>query len=151
MVSGRITNCPLHPALVHFPIGAWTLALIGDGVYLFNREPLWWQLAYWAIAAGVATGLPAMAAGLFEITAIEDKHPAWPMATRHTTMMSGAWLVFTIDLLLRDPVAPGQVVALWLPVILSILGMILMVTGGHAGARLVYRYGVGVNGNSEQK
>lgn len=150
MSSCRLGGSPLHPALIHFPIAAWTLALVGDGVYAFYHEPLWWQVAYWAIAAGVVTGLVAMVAGLIELAVIPDNHPAWRSAILHMTLMGGSWLLFTINLLLREPTATAQPTAFWLPPCLSLLAMVLLIVGGHYGARLVYHYGVGVSMGSKE-
>lgn len=139
----RVAGHPLHPALVHFPIAAWTAAWLGDLAYLFVGDALWWRLSYWAIVAGVVTGLAAMTAGLVELTTMGARHPAMGTALRHMAWMGSAWAVFTLDLVLRQPGTPAQPPVLWLLVLLSFAGWLLLLPGGYLGARLVYEYGVG--------
>jgi uncharacterized membrane protein len=139
----RIGGHPVHPAIVHFPIAGWTTACVGDGLYWLNGDVQWWALAYWAMVAGVVSGVVAMAVGMLELMAIPEGHPAWRSANLHAGLMACSWTVFTINLVLRDVHAPAAPPFLWLLMALSLSGMVLLVLGGYQGARLVYDHGIG--------
>lgn len=139
----RIGGHPLHPALVHFPIAAWTLALIGDGVYLATGDPTWWRVAYWAIVGGVVTGLLAMTAGMAELATLPQAHRAWRSVNWHMSLMGSAWTLFTINALLRDVHSPATSTSAGSLAALTLLSFLLLIVGGHFGAKLVYEDGVG--------
>lgn len=140
MSTFKLGGAPLHPALVHFPIAAWTTALVADGVFLFSGQPLAWSVAYWALAVGVLAGLGAMALGWLDFVLLGAEHPALPHVQQHMWFMSGAWSVFLLDLLLRPRDVPAEM-AWWLAVI-TLVGFMVLAIGGHLGARLVYHHGI---------
>lgn len=133
---------PLHPALVHFPIGlllsatladlAWMTGLTGDV-----------QVGAVMMAAGLGAGLLAMGAGLFDLTRL--KPDVVPHATRHMTAVGLAWLGYAVALYLRrDVFSGGTTVALpsfWA----SLVSAALLALGGWLGGRLVYTFGAGVS------
>lgn len=139
----RPGGAPLHPALVHFPIAAWTAGLLADMAYLAAPSPLLWGIGYWALAGGTITGLLAMLAGLLDYAAIPARDPAQVPAQAHLVCMGSCWTLFTLDLVLRDPgTLPGFVPAVWL-VLLTAVAWSLLLAGGHLGAHLVYHHGIG--------
>lgn len=139
----KLGGAPLHPALVHFPIAAWTTALVADGVFLVTEAPLAWAVAYWALAAGALSGLLAMALGWLDYALLAQSHPGRSTAQKHMLVMATAWSLFLLDLLLRNPGAPDSLSG-WLTV-LTLIGFVTLGAGGHMGARLVYYRGINVN------
>ncbi|ABA58519.1 DUF2231 domain-containing protein [Nitrosococcus oceani] len=142
MTGLRLGGAPVHPMLVHFPIVAWTTALLADGVFLITGQPSAWIVAYWALAAGALTGLAAMVPGWVDFLLLDRTHTALPAVQRHMLYMSTAWGIFLLDLLVRTRVPP-ETMPVWLAG-LSLAGFVLLAIGSHRGARLVYYHGVNV-------
>lgn len=138
----RLGGVPLHPALVHFPVAAWTAGLLADGGFLVTGQPLFWGVAYWALAAGVLFGLLAMGAGFTDFLLLGRTHPALGAVQTHMLIMGSAWSIFVLDLLLRTR-EPPSAMPWWLASI-TLLGFVLLAVGSHLGGRLVYYHGVGV-------
>lgn len=141
----RLGGHPLHPALVHFPVVCWTAAPCLDASQILGLLHDGWRFAYWSIALGVILALPAMAAGLLDLIDLGADHPAQATGQRHMLLMGSAWTVYVLDLLLRTPAAPTPSAA-WLGLGMSLVGFALLGVGAHAGAQLVYDFGVGGRG-----
>ncbi len=133
---------PLHPALVHMPIGAWTAALVWDGASLRTGSPFWAGLAWWTIAFGLVAALPAIASGFMEYATIADDEPALRTAHRHMTAMGAAAALYLTSLLLRAPPAAAAEVDP-AAVVCAVAGFLCLAVGGWYGGSLVYRHGVG--------
>lgn len=147
MTGLRFGGVPLHPALVHFPVAAWTASLLADGGFLLTGEPFFWAIAYWSMAIGIVIALVAMTAGFVDFVKLGSEHPAWDAVQRHMLLMGSAWSVFVLDLLLRSREAPDAM-PWWLAGI-TLLGFVLLMIGGHLGGRLVYQHGVGVHRDAQ--
>lgn len=139
---------PLHPALVHFPIAAWVLASLLDGVGMVRPQPLLAQATAGLLAFGCVAGLLAAGAGFLELLRLPDGHPAERAAYRHMALALTSWCLYAGSLALRvhgthwsqmQLVAPG-VAAL----ALSGVGLLAVLITGRLGGTLVYGYGVGV-------
>lgn len=139
----RIGNHPVHPVLVHFPVACWTAAPVTDALFVWLREPAWWQISWWLLAIGCLTGLVAMSAGIVDLFAIPAQDKAQPVAQRHLLLMGSAWCVLLLDLLLRPLSGMPQRMTAWLGLGLSICGWIVLLIGAYAGGRLVYEFGIG--------
>src|ERR1051325_6747979 len=84
LLLGKWLGHPLHPALVHLPIGLWLGAFIfdvcsfcglgGNGLV---------KTSYWFIALGLLSTLIVVPAGLAEWSEIKRDKPAWKMALWH--------------------------------------------------------------------
>ena len=71
---------PIHPAVVHFPFALLLTSTLADLAHLagFWREP---RFAAWLMAWGLAAGLVAMAAGLYDFRRLTGSQV--PHALRH--------------------------------------------------------------------
>lgn len=138
----RLAGVPLHPLLVHFPIAAWVLAVLSDAIFFVIHKPEYWTATYWALAAGALLGLLAMCAGLVDFMLLDQSHPGTDRVQLHMLVMGSAWCVFLLDLLVRKLSVPEA--AAWWQLAISVLGFLLLIVGGHLGARLVYHHGVNV-------
>jgi uncharacterized membrane protein len=132
---------PLHPALVHFPIAFWTLAVVADFTSLHFGESAWhWSAGLLTVGCGMA--VPAMLVGLLELTRVPEGPPLRD-AYYHIGAMLLAFTLFTTRLVLGleqlQAIAPNAI-SLWL----DAGGFIALVVGGGLGSRLVYRHGVAV-------
>ena len=131
---------PVHPALVHFPLG---LMLTGTAADIAGAAGLWPEPRFsaWLIAGGLVAALPAMAAGLFDLRKLDEAQAAHAM--RHMAVMALAWLGYAVALYLRREglavsAAPGAA-----SVAVSVVSAAVLVLGGWLGGELVYRYGAG--------
>lgn len=133
---------PIHPALVHFPIACWSLAVVADFASLPFGE-LAWRWSCGLLIVGCSTAVIAMLAGLLELSRVPEGPPLrdtyW-----HMGVMLLAFTLFTLRLLLGldqwQPVAPNGT-ALWL----DVGGFVCLAVGGWLGGRLVYGHGIGHN------
>jgi len=138
-VSGlKLLGHPLHPAIVHFPVAAWTSVVVTDSLFVALGAPLWWSVSQWLLIVGVVTALGAMTAGFIDLIALPPGEPAQKRALRHMYFMSSAWTMYAIDLLVRFVQIPG-----WAGLAISVIGFLILLAGTHFGAQLVYDYGVG--------
>lgn len=131
---------PLHPALVHFPIACWSLAVAADfGGLLFGEASWRWSGGLLAVGCGMA--VLAMLAGLLELPRVPDG-PAMRDAYLHMGAMFLALTFFSTRLLLRidhfKPLPPDTI-----SLLLDAAGFLALAVGGWVGGRLVYGHGVG--------
>src|SRR5437764_14920709 len=86
-LEGKPLRHPLHPMLVHFPIGLFLLSLLLDLASLaFPSLPNLVRDSFYAMLLGVITTLIAAVPGLVAYTDIRSDHPAKPTATTHQTL-----------------------------------------------------------------
>ncbi len=145
----KLLGHPLHPAIVHFPVAGWTSAVVTDVLFLVIRAPLWWQISLWLLIVGTITALGAMTAGFADLISL-PAGPAQKKALRHMYVMSTAWTVYLIDVLIRF-LASGSLptpALAWAGLALSVVGFLTLLVGTHFGAQLVYDLGVGQTGRS---
>src|SRR3546814_12668366 len=102
---------PLHPALGHFPVACWPLAVAADVAGLWMGETAW-RWSGGLLAAGCAAAVIAMLAGMVELPRVPEGAPmrdAWV----HMGAMLAAFTFFTARLLLRldhlQPLPPDAV------------------------------------------
>jgi uncharacterized membrane protein len=131
---------PLHPALVHFPVACWSLAVATDFASIWLGESAW-QWSGGLLAVGCAMALPAMLAGMMELVRVPEG-TAMRDAWIHMGAMLCAFMFFVTRLLLRlddfEPLAPDTV-----SLILDAGGFVALAIGGWFGGRLVYGHGIG--------
>jgi uncharacterized membrane protein len=133
---------PLHPALVHFPLGlllsataadiAWLAGIVNDG-----------HFGTVLMACGLAMGLVAMGAGLFDLTRLAE--PLVPHAMRHAATVGAAWIGYSVALYLRRDSLVGAADLSTVTVAVSLLSALTLSFGGWLGGRLVYSFGAGVS------
>lgn len=134
---------PLHPALAHFPMGLLPASLAAEALAVFGAAGPWWEMGYWALAAGLAAGVVAAAAGLMDFVGLDDDHPARGTAIRHLTTTGISLALFLGTLLVWGaPGAPAPARLPWV-LILSAAGVLALSIGGWFGGQLVFRFGVG--------
>lgn len=131
---------PIHPALVHFPLG---LLLSATAVDLAEVTGLWSEPRFAALlmAAGLAAALPTMAAGLWDFGRLSESQV--PVAQRHMAAMALAWTGYAAALYLRRESLTGPVEPSMASVALSLAAGAVLGFGSWLGGELVYRYGAG--------
>jgi uncharacterized membrane protein len=131
---------PVHPALVHFPLGLLLTATIADlaavaGVW---SEP---RFTAWLMAAGLAAALPTMAAGLYDFRRLDERQARHAM--RHMAAMALAWLGYAVALYLRRDAFAGAGAPSVASIGVSLASAVALGIGGWLGGELVYRHGAG--------
>jgi uncharacterized membrane protein len=131
---------PLHPAIVHFPVACWSLAVAADFAAL-RFGAVAWGWSGGLLAVGCAMALAAMAAGLLELPRVPEG-AAMRDAYWHMGAMLVALTLFATRLLLRwdhnQLLAPDTI-----SLLLDASGFLALAVGGWMGGRLVYDHGVG--------
>lgn len=133
---------PLHPAVVHFPIGLLLSATLADLLWAVG---LTGDVHVGAVllAGGLGAGLLAMAAGLVDFTRLNQA--IVPHALRHMTAVALAWLGYAVALYLRRDIFSGGTSIGTSTIVISVVSASLLSLGGWLGGRLVYTFGAGVS------
>jgi uncharacterized membrane protein/nitrite reductase/ring-hydroxylating ferredoxin subunit len=144
ILEGKPLRHPIHPMLVHFPIGFFILSLLLDlTTLLFSGTPFLLRSSFYAMLFGVITALLAAVPGFVDYSDIRNDHPGKRTATAHMTLNLLVVAVYGIDLGLRSSsLADLKVSAA--PLILSLVGVGLLSASGYLGGKLVYDEGVAV-------
>lgn len=134
-----IRKHPIHPMLVAFPIGLWVFALVCDLVHAAGGSSVWQAVAIYCIAAGIVGALAAAVPGLIDYFSI-DEAAMKRIANLHLAVNLGAVLVFAINLWLRFRLPADS----YLPLAMSIAGVLAIGVGGWLGGEMVYVKGMAV-------
>jgi uncharacterized membrane protein len=137
----RLFGEPLHPALVHIPLGAMLTMPVWDALGAFHGAEHWWAIGFWTVVLGIVVALAAAAVGFVDYTRLPEG-PAESTGTRHLALMLAGVSVFVLRLVLQGGgAAPDDGGLLLLAV--SVAGALVLAVGAFFGGRLVYTHGVG--------
>jgi uncharacterized membrane protein len=134
---------PIHPAIVHFPIGLLLSATIADLAWVAGLSPDT-HIPAVLMAGGLAFGIVAMGAGMADLIRLDGA--VVPEAMKHVATVGLAWIGYGIALYLRKD-------ALWagtssapssLAICVSVASALVLAFGGWLGGRLVYTFGANV-------
>jgi len=143
-LEGKPLRHPLHPMLVHFPIGLFLLSLLLDLASLaFPSVPNLVRDSFYAMLLGVITALIAAVPGVVDYTDIRSDHPAKRTATTHLTLNLIVVALYGINLGVRSSSLVDPKISFG-PLILSLVGVGLLSVSGYLGGRLVYDAGISV-------
>ena len=143
-LEGKPLRHPVHPMLVHFPIGLFVLSFVLDLTSLaFPSVPNLVRDSFYAMLVGIITALFAAVPGFVDYTDIRSDHPAKRTATAHMTLNLIVVALYGINLGVRSSMLADSKIPL-LPLILSLVGTALLSASGYLGGRLVYDDGIGV-------
>src|SRR5213595_3504046 len=149
-LEGKPLRHPLHPMLVHFPIGLFLLSLLLDLASLaFPSVPDLVRDSFYAMLLGVITALVAAVPGLVDYTDIRSDHPAKRTATAHMTLNLVVIALYGINLAVRSSLLVDQKIHP-MPLILSVIGVAVLSVSGYLGGRLVYDEGIAVGRHKRQ-
>jgi nitrite reductase/ring-hydroxylating ferredoxin subunit/uncharacterized membrane protein len=142
VLQGRPFGHPLHPLLVHLPIGLWGLSFVLDLLALFRGDPTAAiaRTAFYMLVVGLVFALLAAITGFADYTDVRKDHPARQTATLHMVLNVAALAVFAISAAVHHH-GPGMRVPY---TILSAVGVALVGFSGYLGGVLVYDDGVAV-------
>jgi uncharacterized membrane protein/nitrite reductase/ring-hydroxylating ferredoxin subunit len=143
LLQGKPFGHPLHPALVHFPIGLFFLSLGLDiASYLSNASSNLFQASLYVMGLGIVGGILAVMAGLADRSDIRSGHPARKTVNLHMVLNLSALGLFVLNLFLRLRQFDLAVTPIYL--LLSAVGVGMILFSGYLGGTMVYDDGVGV-------
>jgi uncharacterized membrane protein/nitrite reductase/ring-hydroxylating ferredoxin subunit len=144
LLQGKPLHHPLHPLLVHFPIGLFFFSFVLDLASLIFREaPGLVAGAYYSMALGLIGALIAAVPGFADYFDIRRDHPAKRTATWHMRLNLCAVGLYAANLYLRhDQLTTVSVRTIGLA--LSFAGVILLSVSGYLGGKMVYDDGISV-------
>jgi uncharacterized membrane protein/nitrite reductase/ring-hydroxylating ferredoxin subunit len=143
-LEGKPLRHPLHPMLVHFPIGLFILSLLLDlGSLAFPSTPDLVREAFYAMLLGIIGALVAAVPGVVDYTDIRNDHPGKRTATAHLILNLIVVGLYGINLGIRSSTLNVVTTPVG-PLILSLVGMALLSVSGYLGGRLVYDEGISV-------
>jgi uncharacterized membrane protein len=134
-----IKKHPVHPMLVGFPIGLWVFALVCDVMRAASGNNVWQTVAIYCIAAGIVGALVAAVPGLIDYFSI-DEAAMKRIANLHLAVNLGAVVIFAINLWLRFRLPAES----YLPLGMSVVGVLAIGIGGWLGGEMVYVKGMAV-------
>jgi uncharacterized membrane protein len=151
LLQGRPFGHPLHPFLIHFPIGLFVMSLLLDLMVRFGTPSnALVQGAYYTLLGGVVTGIIAALVGLADFVDIPSGTTAKQIATGHMALNVLMLIAFGASLYLRTETLGGTTVPN-LPFMLSLAGIALMGISGYLGGMLVYHHAIGVGRHRENE
>jgi len=148
-MQGALPN--LHAALVHFPIGLLTAAVIADlaAVTRLSQEPL--RPAVTALhVLGTLTLVVTYIAGRSAASTVFTPGMAHGIVNEHWTLALGVTIYFVVLTVLR--LTAGWIITnrrwtLWAVLMIGgVMGLFWLILTADHGGQLVYRWGIGVAG-----
>jgi len=144
LLQGRFMNHPLHPLLVHLPIGLWVGSVIFDIAFMANHQPTVAGASFFCILVGVIGAIIAAPAGLADYFTVPSNTVPKRLATAHMLLNFAIIGIYSINLFTRYRMldgVPTEVTGGQL--FLSLLSIVLLGVSGYLGGLLVFEYGIG--------
>jgi uncharacterized membrane protein len=134
-----IARHPIHPMLVVFPIGLWVFSVVADLIYHLGwGRAVWMDVAFYSIGAGIVGALLAAVPGFIDFFSITDARVR-TIGLYHMSANLISVVIFGLSFWLRWTGGVG-----FLPVAVSIIGLVVIAFGGWLGGELVYVHNMGV-------
>jgi uncharacterized membrane protein/nitrite reductase/ring-hydroxylating ferredoxin subunit len=143
LLQGRPLGHPLHPIIVHLPIGMFYLSFLLDLWSLIHAGNSLVRGSFYLLSLGVACALLAALPGFADYTSIRRDSDAKKIATRHMILNLIAVVLYAVSVLLRRGALDEASVSI-LPFALSLVGVAIISYSGYLGGVLVYDEGVAV-------
>lgn len=144
LLQGKPIHHPLHPMLVHFPIGLFVLSFVMDiASYFGNGSVNLVRGSFYMMAAGEAMGLVAAIPGLVDWLDIREDHRSRKIGVWHMGLNVLMLLIYGGNLALRWSRLDEPRCNLYL-FIASIVALGILCVSGYLGGMMVYDDGIGV-------
>lgn len=135
---------PLHPAVVPLPIGSFFLAFVADVIHALTKNPLFYDVAEFAIGVGIVTALLAAVLGLIDFFGVNMSAAGRRLATIHMSINLVAVVLYVVSWLVRRnhgaldsprwPLAFG----------LAVVPFLMLGVSGWLGGKMSYEHKIGV-------
>lgn len=152
ILQGKWLGHPLHPAIVHLPMGAWPVAAVLDVLARHaGPDDTLPRVAAGCVCLGLLGAVLAVPTGVADWSSIKREKPAWTLGLIHMGLNILAAAIWAANLGLRwtawETSTPVTV-----PVIAtSVTGAVLVLVSGYLGTLMVFDHGVGIARESKKK
>jgi nitrite reductase/ring-hydroxylating ferredoxin subunit/uncharacterized membrane protein len=134
---------PLHPVLTDIPLGLWSITVLFDIIYLFNRSVVWFDAAELTIFVGILAALATAITGYTDWNETFGRERRVGVA--HGLINTVVLVIYVASLLIRW--TGGSAL---LAIILAFIGYGLLLCAAFLGGELVFSIGTGVNHHAWQ-
>ena len=152
ILKGKWLGHPLHPILVHIPVGLWPSALVFD---LLSRAGVGGntmvRLSFLSIAAGLVVALLAVPTGIVDWSGIKKENPAWKIGLWHMGLNIVVAALFAVNLGLRVGTFRTATFVEGMLAGLSAIGVVVLFISAYLGGFMVYDRGISVARMSKKK
>jgi uncharacterized membrane protein len=143
---------PFHSLVVHAPVGAWSAAVLFDGMSRLQiGGNAMVRLSFFSITLGLVAALLAIPTGVLDWGGIKKDKPAWKIGLFHMAINLIATMVFAMNLGVRLPTWKTAEAVSLPQFALSGIGTVALFAGAYLGGRMVYDHGIGVARRSKEK
>ncbi len=143
-LQGRWLGHPLHPVLVHLPVGLWPTAFVLDIISIAVGSALAVKLSFWALVLGLLVAVLAIPAGRADWWDIPRGDRARRIGITHLSLNMMVIILVVMNIILRlDSWSTATSVAIW-SALLSGTTIILLGISGYLGGQMVYTYGASI-------
>jgi uncharacterized membrane protein len=135
---------PLHPPLTDATIGIYTFATLAAVLSKLGAAQHAFAQAWWlALVVGLAATVPTALTGLADWLQITWGSELWKTATLHLSAMLGATVFFLLAAIFGHGGYVDRAVTSG-AFVLTLIGFVLLTTGGWLGGAIVYVHGMRV-------
>ena len=132
----RIAGQAVHPVLVMFPFGLFTMAVLFDSGNVLGGPDILGALAYWNIVAGLVGGILVVLASAIDLAFVRNAR-AKRVGVLQNLMHMGVLILFAVIMMLRmqspDRVAGGGLLAV------EVIALVAAFVGAWYGSGLANR------------
>ncbi len=143
-LNGTWLGHPLHPVLTDIPLGAWTLAVLFDVIYLLRGTHGWVSAADVTIFVGLLAALASAVSGYTDWSDTFGRERRVGVA--HGLINTVVIVIYLVSLIIR--VTHGS---RGLAIVLALVGYALVLAAAFLGGELVFSIGTGVNHHAWQE
>jgi nitrite reductase/ring-hydroxylating ferredoxin subunit/uncharacterized membrane protein len=146
LLEGKPFGHPLHPILVHLPIGLFLISFafdVGGIINQFAPPDHFIAPAFYTMFLGVLAALVAAVPGFVDYLDIRRDHPARRTATYHMWLNLLVVAIYIINLAVRYH-RLGRSAPMVMPVVLSFCALVALGVSGYLGGVLIYDDGIAV-------
>jgi uncharacterized membrane protein/nitrite reductase/ring-hydroxylating ferredoxin subunit len=143
ILQGRWLGHPIHPLLVHLPIGLFVLSLILDIASFAHPGHAMLGASFWSMLLGVITALLAALPGFADYASIRRDRLGHKTATTHMILNLIVVVIYIVDLAIRWQMDQDAHVA-GAAFVLSLAAIAILSYSGYLGGVMVYDQGIAV-------
>jgi len=132
----RIAGQAVHPVLVMFPLGLFTMAVLFDMGNVFGGPDILGSLAYWNIVAGLVGGVLVVLAAAVDLALMRGTR-AKRLAVLQNLMNMGVLILFAVIVMLRMR-SPDRIAGAGL-LFVELIALVAAFVGAWFGGEIVNR------------
>ncbi|GAC1480496.1 MAG: hypothetical protein PVSMB9_05230 [Candidatus Dormibacteria bacterium] len=143
LLHGTWLGHPLHPVITDIPLGAWTLAIVFDVIWLIKGTHGWVSAADVTILIGLLAAVGAAFTGYTDWNETYGRERRVGLA--HGLLNTTAVVLYLVSMIVRLS-GSGRVLA----IVIALVGYVFLTSAAFLGGELVFNIGTGVNHHAFQ-